>query len=319
MSSVLISDKILVPKNLNTSSIPAFLNSCEKIFQFKNKRKSGYALDLERVKKTSLLGVLIIYKVVEYSVINECFDRPLLLLNVNSDFGVHLEKYGFTNLILGYIENKKEVRKLYDKLEVNIGSDFIIAPQALIRSDKKSREEINNKYLPKIEKYYRSNPKVVSMILLVFSEILLNFWEHAVEDSQSIIVAYGNKQNIEISCADTGNGIISTLGKTLSTKDYRPEGILLESLKKGVTSKELTNHMGYGLWILDQITSATKGRMQLYTQGVYYINENGLKKTGQCGYWQGTIISISLPLEKPKTLEDIETEFDDNTIKINWA
>lgn len=319
MSSVLISDKILVPKNLNTSSIPAFLNSCEKIFQFKNKRKSGYALDLERVKKTSLLGVLIIYKVVEYSVINECFDRPLLLLNVNSDFGVHLEKYGFTNLILGYIENKKEVRKLYDKLEVNIGSDFIIAPQALIRSDKKSREEINNKYLPKIEKYYRSNPKVVSMILLVFSEILLNFWEHAVEDSQSIIVAYGNKQNIEISCADTGNGIISTLGKTLSTKDYRPEGTLLESLKKGVTSKELTNHMGYGLWILDQITSATKGRMQLYTQGVYYINENGLKKTGQCGYWQGTIISISLPLEKPKTLEDIETEFDDNTIKINWA
>jgi signal transduction histidine kinase len=155
------------------------------------------------------------------------------------------------------------------------------------------------------------------MILLVFSEILLNFWEHAIEDTESIIVAHGNSQNIEIACADTGNGIISTLGGSMISENFRPEQILLESLKRGVTSKKMTNHMGYGLWILDQITTMVKGRLHIYSQGAYYYNEYGSKKSGRCGYWQGTIVYISLPLQKPKTLVDIEPLVS-SEIKINW-
>jgi hypothetical protein len=321
MSKSLTNRVIKAPKNFKSTDILMFLRQCEGIFSLRNKNEEGFLLDLSEVTKASMLAALVTYKVIEYTVNHSCFNNPLINLPWESPMGITLEKYGFTNLVLAYIENKSEVKNFYKNLKVSVsaGNAFIIAPKALIRTDKKSREEINKTYLPQIEKYYQANPKAVSMILLVFSEILLNFWEHAIEDTESIIVASGNKQNIEIACADTGNGIISSLGGALSGSDLRPDEILLKSLKKGVTSKQLTNHMGYGLWILDQITSLTKGRLHMYSQGAYYFNEFGSKRSGKCGIWQGTIVYISLPLEKPKTLEDIEDLSQSTEIKINWV
>jgi len=310
---------IKAPKNFKSTGIATFLRECESIFSLKNMNEGGFLLDLSGVKKASMLAALVTYKFIEYTINHSCFKDPRIRLSWKDEMGIALEKYGFTNLVLAYIENKSEIKDQYKNLRVSIGSNFIIAPHALIRSDKKSKEEINRKYLPQIEKYYQENSKAVSMILLVFSEILLNFWEHAIEDTQSIIVANGNKQNIEIACADTGDGIISTLRNVLASSNLRPEEILLESLKKGVTSKQLTNHMGYGLWILDQITSLTKGRFHIYSQGAYYFNEFGSKRSGKCGIWQGTIVYISLPLEKPKTLEDIEDLSQSTVIEINWV
>jgi hypothetical protein len=313
-----VSRIIKPPKQFKSTEIVNFLNDCEKIFQLKNANERGFLLDLSHVNKASMLSALIIYKLIEYSSINSCFDSPLVDLGVNSQMGIALEKYGFTDLLLAYIENKSDVEKELKNLKVSIENNLIIAPHALIRSDKKNREEINKKYLPKIQSYYKHKEKAVSMILLVFSEILLNFWEHAIDDTSSIIVANGNRQYIEIACADTGNGIITTLGGSLSSRDYRPYEILLKSLEKGVTSKQLTNHMGYGLWILDQIASLTKGRLHIYSQGAYYYNEFGQRKYGSCGYWQGTIVFIALPLENPKTLEDIEGTSLLSDLKINW-
>lgn len=309
---------IKAPKHLKSTEVASFINEVQVIFELKRKGEDGFLLDLSGVKKVSMLGTLVVFKIIEYSVKHLCFNNPRVHLgDWNSEIGIALEKYGFTDLITSYIEGDN-VESQLKQLRVSFSDNFIIAPQALIRGDKKSREEINMKYLPQIEKYYKRNSKAVSMILLVFSEILLNFWEHAIEDTTSIIVAHGNRQNIEIACADTGNGIITTLGGSLSSSDLRPEQILLKSLEKGVTSKELTNHMGYGLWILDQIASATKGRLHIYSQGAYYYNEFGTKKSGQCGFWQGTIVYISLPLDKPKTLSDIEQGTVSSEIKINW-
>ena len=49
-------------------------------------------------------------------------------------------------------------------------------------------------------------------------------------------------------------------------------------------------------------------------------NEFGKKKHGKCGYWQGTIIYLSLPLHNPVTLSDIElgSQITKTDIKINW-
>lgn len=306
------------PKNFRSTEIAGFLLQCEEIFQLKNAEEENFLLDLSHVNKVSMLATLIVYKIIEFSTNHSCFKDPLINLPWNSEMGVALEKYGFTDLVLAYMVDKDKIKKEYEKLRVSVSDSFIIAPQALIRNDRKSREEINQKYLPQIQKYYKTNPKAISMILLVFSEILLNFWEHAIEDTESIIVAYGNSQNIEIACADTGNGIISTLGGSMISSDLRPEQILLESIKRGVTSKRMTNHMGYGLWILDQITSMVKGRLHIYSQGAYYYNEYGSKASGKCGYWQGTVVYISLPLQKPKTLIDIEPS-SPTEIKINWV
>jgi|JI9StandDraft_1071089.scaffolds.fasta_scaffold79054_3 hypothetical protein len=320
MQRNLINKRVIKPpKNFRGTEIVGFLMDCEEIFKLKDAGEKNFLLDLSHVNKASMLSALIIYKVIEYSVNHSCFEEPVINLPWESEMGYALEKYGFTDLVLAFI-NEKNVKSEYEKLQINIGEgkSFIIAPHALIRHDKKSREEINRKYLPQIQKYYKNNPKAESMILLVFSEILLNFWEHAINDTESIIVAHGNTQNIEIACADTGNGIVTTLGGSLAKSDLRPEQILLESLKRGVTSKELTNHMGYGLWILDQITSLVKGRLHIYSQGAYYHNEFGNKQSGNCGYWQGTIVYISLGLQKPKTLVDIEPETS-SEIKINWV
>ena len=155
------------------------------------------------------------------------------------------------------------------------------------------------------------------MIFLSFSEILLNFWEHAVDDTQSIIVANGNKSNIEISCVDNGKGILTTL--KLAGKEQKDNlNTLISAVEKGVTSKDLSNHMGYGLWIIDQIAERTNGRFHLYSEGYYYFKEFGKVKSGKCGHWQGTIVYLSIPLQKPVTLADIESQDINNNLQINW-
>lgn len=150
---------------------------------------------------------------------------------------------------------KKDVlENEYKKLNIKIQESFIIAPQPLLRNDSYSNDVLIERFLPKINEYYSFNERVVSMIFQCLSEILLNFWEHAIEDTKSILVADGNKTSIEIACADTGNGIISTLEQSNPSKNTSKEKLILSALEKGITSKKDTDHMGYGLWILNQIT-----------------------------------------------------------------
>jgi hypothetical protein len=158
------------------------------------------------------------------------------------------------------------------------------------------------------------------MILTCVSEILLNFWKHALEDPQSILVAEGTKSKIEIGCADTGNGIISTLKE--GKQEFRKlssRQILQKAIQKNVTSKPNTFHMGRGLWILDEIATITGGIFHLYSEGVSYKNQNGKKIFSNCGYWKGTIVYLNLPLNKPVAMGDIlkEEKNDLNNIKLN--
>ena len=321
MSKSLINRRIVLPKHFNASSVVTFINNSEIIFKLIDKKEKGFLLDLSKVEKASMLGALVLYKIIEYSITRNCFEQPMILFDPKSTIAQALERYGFTELILAYMADKDKTLKEYKSLKISIGDNFIIAPQVLLRGDRKSREDINRIYLPKIEDYYANNQKTVSMILLTFSEILLNFWEHAKEDTKSIIVASGNKDQIEIACADTGEGIVSTLTnnvKHLYLKS-QPKKALIKSVEKGATSKENTSHMGYGLWILDQITTLTKGRLHIYSQGAYFYNEYGRKSVGDCGYWQGTIIYLSLPLKNPKTLEDISEINMGKNLEINWG
>jgi hypothetical protein len=76
----------------------------------------------------------------------------------------------------------------------------------------------------------------------------------------------------------------------------------------------MTNHMGYGLWILDEIVTATQGKLHIYSEGAYIFNNHGKKIKGLCSFWQGTIIYLSLPLANPKTLSDIASVYDDDSL-----
>lgn len=310
--------RYIFPKILKPTNVNLLLNSLETAFNLEQKLIPNIKIDLGKVKKTSLLGILLNYKFVEYTYKHYCFKNPEMI--VNDYVQAQWERYGFTDLIHLFIENKDQTEKGYKKLKVKVDDRFIIAPQALLRSRDYSDKFLKTEFLPKIENYYKSNEKVVAMIFLCLSEILLNFWEHAIDDSNSILVAEGNKNNIEIACADTGNGIISTLNSVFFNKSYDKPVILRKAVEKNITSKKMTNHMGYGLWILNQITTKTHGRFHIYSEGAYFKNEFGKEIVDNCGYWKGTIIYLSLPLNKPITLSDIEnhdsTKF--NNIKINW-
>jgi len=308
---------IEIPKILKLNDIATFLMRIEKVFSMQEKMEPNVIIDLTKIKKTSVLGILLIYKLIDYTYHHNCFKRPNL--NVNEFIKKEWHRYGFFELIESYVSNKDISENSYKGLRIHVEDKFIIAPQPLLRKDNYSNKVLKDKFLPKIEKYYSHDDKAVSMIFLCLSEVLLNFWEHAVEDTKSILVAEGNKQVIEIACADTGNGIVSTLGKTLHAQNYSKQQILKKSVEKGVTSKSMTNHMGYGLWILDEIIKLTNGKLHIYSQGAFYRNDMGNKQSGECGFWQGAIIYLSLPLRNPKTLSDIEgCNFENDKLQINW-
>ncbi|WP_321343442.1 ATP-binding protein [uncultured Draconibacterium sp.] len=309
---------IVAPKNFKANSIISFINDCEDIYGLINKNEPGFLLDLGKIQKCGMIGVLLVYKIIEFSIKNKCFNGPMYLMS--PVFQQSMNKYGFTKLILAYLADKKKAEKEFSKLKVSVTDEFIIAPHALLRHDRFSSEVLNTKYLPQIENYYSFDKKVVSMIFQTFSEVLLNFWEHAVDDTQSIIVANGNKTNIEIACADNGRGVLTTL--TMANKQRRDKiKTLMSAVKKGVTSKEMTNHMGYGLWIVDEIVNRANGRFHLYSEGFFYQREFKKVKYGKCGHWQGTIVYISLPINNPVTLSDIENLEDNNNfnVQINWS
>jgi hypothetical protein len=306
------------PKILKINNTVQLLNSLEKAFSMEEQLIPDAKIDLGKVKKTSLIGILLNYKFVEYTYKHNCFRKPEMI--VNPYIEKEWERYGFTKLIHSFISNKDLTERNYKNLKVKVDDRFIIAPQALLRSKDYSDRFLKSEFLPKIENYYSKNDKVVSMIFLCLSEILLNFWEHAVDDTNSILVAEGNENHIEIACADTGNGIITTLNKVYENSSIDRANTLKKSVEKFITSKKMTNHMGYGLWILNQITTKTKGRFHIYSEGAFFKNDFGKEFADKCGYWKGTIIYLSLPLKNPVTLTDIENHDNKkfNDIKINW-
>lgn len=294
---------IRIPKSLNVNSTSEVLTEFKDVFSYENQRRTGYVLDLSKIKKINVLGMLIVYKIIEYSVEKKCFLNPEI--HYEELIEEKWAEYQFLPLINSYIREVDSSQK-FKKLEIQLTDKFILAPQPLLRENDFTDKYLKNKFLPKIKQYYSGQEKVISMIFTCFSEILLNFWEHAVDDTKSIMMADGNKDYMEIACSDTGNGIITTLKKNPKYKNLSDEKLISQSINKNVTSKENTYHMGFGLWIIDQIVREIKGRFHLFSEGVHYSNEYGKIKTKKTGYWKGTIVYIALPLNNAKSLCDID-------------
>lgn len=304
---------IYLPKKICKNDITSYIGKLNFFFNIKDQLKEEYNIVYQKVDEVDLLGVLLTYKFLEFSIKNNCFKNPRLLLN--DEMKKQIKRFGFDSLITDFIRGN-EAKKEYEKLKVEIKDDFLIAPIALIRSDDNNKDAIRNKYLPVIEAYYDDN-STCTMILQVFSEVLHNFWSHAVNDTLSIIVVHGNKTKIQISCADTGNGIVDTLKSFYTSKS--DEYILQKSTEKGITSKPETNHMGYGLWYVNEIVTRTQGKLEIFSHNGYYRNLGGKTMSVKSCFWKGTVINIELPLIKPITIADIETNNkNNNNLKINF-
>lgn len=305
---------IQAPKNLTKNFVMEFLRKVEKTFEWNGKEVKDIEIDLSKIQTIDILGLLIIYKYIDYTSTHKCFYEPRLW--VGKYITSIWSKYEFDQLIQAYLNNNR-TDKAFKELKVTFDDRFIIAPQALLRNSNYSNEYLKKEFIPKIEEYYKNKSKVTDLIFSCFSEILLNFWEHAVDDTRSIIIADGNPFVIDIACADTGIGIVSSLKEILNTT--KESELLSKAVEKGITSKPNTNHMGFGLWLVNELVKLNNGRLHLYSEGYYYQNNYGKVKSGSCPYWPRTIIFINLNLKNPKTLSDLLPLNAENELKINFT
>lgn len=308
-----------VPKHFNHNHIDGFISKFEQMFKLKNRERDGLILDCSSIQNISIIGVLILYKIMDFSLNNKYFFNPQI--RIDSTFSEAIEKYGFTKLMKNIINGDIPKLRVFEDLDVTVSDNLIIAPQPMIRGISVNQETLRNIYAPSVASFY-NNDLVTEMILTCISEILLNFWKHATSDPQSILVAEGNKFKVEIACADTGNGIISTLlGANVRYKGLSIEKIMLEAVKRGTTSKPGSFHMGSGLWILDRIATLSGGMLHLYSEGVSYKNQNGRIKCSRSPYWKGTIVYMNIPIKRAISMSEIISTENINfdNIKLNIA
>lgn len=317
--------KLIAPKVFKNHSTLDFLNQAEIIFKNKGQQKDGFILDLSKIDDISILNLLIIYKMMAYSIENNCFNKPEF--EDNEKVKYYLTFFGFTDLFNALVEhdgNEKYLNSSYRKIEIKIKTDqLLIAPQPLLKDIEYSMDYIKNKFYPSIEDFYlkndrvKSKEKAISLVFNSISEILSNFWQDATETANSILIAHASADFIRIACVDNGKGIISSLRQLYGNKD----GIkIIEScVKLNITCKSSPYNMGHGLWLLDNFATNNRGNLSIFSEGHYYDNKSGKIKTGVCGFWQGTILYLDVSLNNPITASDLYNNMvKDSEVLINF-
>ncbi len=292
---------ILLPKRLNKNYISELIGKTNFIYSLEGANKPDYHFVIREILDMDLLGVLIVYKILEYSYKQGCFRKPTfncIPKEVNKKFQQNIKKYGFGELISECFDNSEEA---YKNLKTETIDGFLVAPMALSNNAQEA-EHLVNATIREVKRYFRQENKqnaldACIMISEVLSELFGNFYAHANDKTNSIIVVRGNSHIIQITCADSGLGITETLRdvEKYKTKD---EGYILEhALRKGVTSKPGTNHMGHGLWLINEIVNKNQGTLFIYTQSICYYTK--YKKPIVVPRWKGTIVDIILNIDNP--------------------
>lgn len=63
----------VVPKSVTPNNILSFLRMAEDIFDMRRQMKKKVLFDLSFDYRTNILGLLLMYKFIEYTTTNECF------------------------------------------------------------------------------------------------------------------------------------------------------------------------------------------------------------------------------------------------------
>lgn len=304
------------PKNIELNSITSFIRIFNFVFGIAGKEKPGYHLSFQKVVRCDVTGVLLLYKLLEYTVSKQCFSAPSHDIAYNDYLKACISEYGFLELIKSLMNNPNDVDlRPYRKLKISSDEKVLIAPIALIREDTiHSLEVIKRQYVPIISGFYEDTD-VQQMILGVFTEVMHNFWAHAVSDDKSIIVGYGTKQFFEIVCCDNGEGIDGTMRDRYTSKDSKV--LVKRAMENGVTSKENTSHMGYGLWYINEVVSRVHGSLTIVSNDVLYQNSFGKVQVSNGPFWKGCIVSVKLPLRNPVTIKDLDVDYSQE-VKINF-
>ena len=210
------------PNVFSPQSVKYFLDEVVPLFNMEGKAMPYVVFDADGLTDDGLLGQLLIYKFMEYSMKKHCFLNPSFHIkeNIFNEF----RKTGFQKLVLAFAKNKKAE---YQNLKYEEEAGLFIAPINLASLDDGDAQEL---YAPKIRDYY-NDLKVSFIAILCMSEIASNFSAHAQDDTNSILVARGNQDFFEIACADNGKGIVSTLRPSLGSNRYTPFEVLEQAMQ----------------------------------------------------------------------------------------
>lgn len=300
---------IIIPKSITNTKIEDYLSSISEIFQNTDKHIPNIHLRFDKVIRISLLGQLLMFKTLEYGARNGCFEDAEL--SMSEELKREVKSTGIHRLLDDYLKGKlKDWFGKDTRLKHEYTDRFFIEPFRINRSEKADRGL--SECLERVSDFYSQEDITISAIAKVLSELYSNFWEHATDDSGTIMGAKGSQESVEMVFVDTGQGILTSLrdvyNQTMCT--------LSQAVSKGITSKPGTNHMGYGLWHIREICKANKGWFQIFSEGRMYTLTNTGEAEKKCPYWHGTIVRVEM---NPQNMQLPKSESVANRLsKIRW-
>lgn len=251
------------------------------------------------------VSALVIFKMFEYAAKNSCLLEPKANLdNILDLFSI----YGVEKLMRKLI-NQEEVEGLYKKLKPSTTKDFFIAPHPINRDNFKNKEDLENKYTQFIADYYQDIcPELVQYFKTCLCEIASNFLYHALEDKNSILMAQGNKDKIEIVCVDNSNGIITSL----DPNNINSKKVMSKAFKRGISSKKNEKHCGTGLWYVEKIVQQLNGTLRVYSEDVSYICKGDKVFVQKAPHWKGSIFYLKLNISQNTNIDSFFDNFNKN-------
>ena len=254
--------------------------------------------------KLDAVSALVIFKMFDYAAKNSCLREPKANLeNILKLFSI----YGVEKLMKKLI-NQEEVEGLYKNLKPSTTKDFFIAPHPINRENFKNKEDLENKYTQFIANYYQNIcPELVQYFKTCICEIASNFLYHALEDNNSILMAQGNKDKIEIVCVDNSKGIITSLNP--SSNNHKK--VMTRAFKRGISSKKNENHCGTGLWYVEKIVQQLNGTLRVYSEDMSYICKGDKVFVQKSPYWKGSIFYLKLNISLNTNIDNFFASFNE--------
>jgi hypothetical protein len=287
--------------DVGINNMSTLIRKLSFIFNYDNKNSRNCEFDIS-TSSLDAVSALVIFKMFEYVLKNSCLHQPKANLeNILELFSI----YGIEKLMKKLIK-QEQVEGLYKNLKPSTTKDFFIAPHPINRENFQNREDLENKYTQFIANYYEHIcPELVQYFKTCICEIASNFLYHALEDNNSILMAQGNKDKIEIVCVDNSKGII----KSLNPNSRNHKKVMTSAFKRGVSSKKDDNHCGTGLWYVEKIVQQLNGTLRVYSEDMSYICKGDKVFVQKSPYWKGTIFYLKLNISKDTNIDEYFENF----------
>lgn len=261
-----------------------------------------------RISSSNLdsVSALVIFKIFEYSAKHSCLESPQANLpNILKLFSI----YGIEKMMKKLIK-QEEVDELYKNLRPTKTPEFFIAPHPINRESFKNKKELENRYTQFIADYYQNIcPELVQYFKTCICEIASNFLYHALEDNNSILMAQGDENKIEIVCVDNSTGIITNL----EPNNQNHKDVMSKAFQRGVSSKKDEFHCGTGLWYIEKIVQQLNGTLRVYSEDISYICKGNKVFVQKSPYWKGTVFYLKLNISQNTNIDEFFVNFNNNT------